>query len=172
MKLFNRVFLPLSLVFILSACSYSNSEPVPATSEVVMPNDNTSVTPPSASEAARQAIAPLPPPADSVIVIQGVFDAAGTTLLKLEPVRRHAWRSGPMPTQQEGIFVVTVTYVTGDSVSVPFDALIADDSDPGVTQHGFFQVTIPISGKMASIRITDAKGETTFARIEGAEILQ
>lgn len=109
-------------------------------------------------------------PSEGVVVIQGIFDPAGKNLLELKPLRRYSWRSGPTPNQREGRFVVRVTYVTGKVTTVPFDALVADDSDPGVISHGFFEVVVPVSGEIASIRITDASGEITFALIDGSEI--
>jgi len=66
---------------------------------------------------------------------------------------------------------VEIIYVSGEVITVPFDALVAGDSSPGITQHGFFEVTVPVSGKIASILITDATRRTIFARIDGSEIL-
>jgi hypothetical protein len=107
-------------------------------------------------------------PSEGVVVIQGIFDPAGDRLIELQPVRRFSWRSGPTPNQQAGRFMVEVMYVTGQSVTVPFDALVADDS--GRTSHGFFEVVVPVHGEIASIRITDASRQRTFARIDGSEI--
>jgi hypothetical protein len=107
-------------------------------------------------------------PSEGVVVIQGIFDPAGDRLIELQPVRRFSWRSGPTPNQQAGRFMVEVMYVTGQSVTVPFDALVADDS--GRTSHGFFEVVVPVHGQIASIRITDASRQRTFARIDGSEI--
>jgi hypothetical protein len=104
-----------------------------------------------------------------VVVIQGIFDAAGQKLLDLKPVRRYSYNSKPIPDQPQGQYKVTVTYTTGAPTIVPFDALVADDA--GHTAHGFFEVTVPLSGEIAAIRITDASGQTVFATIEASEII-
>jgi hypothetical protein len=107
---------------------------------------------------------------EGVVVIQGIFDSAGERLLELKPVRYYSWHSRhPTPYQQKGCFIVEITYVSGEVTTVPFDALVADDSSPGITEHGFFEVIIPVSGKIASILITDETRRTIFARIDGSK---
>lgn len=106
----------------------------------------------------------------SVIVIHGIFDPAGEELLELKPVRQYTYHSGPIPNQPAGRFVVKIIYVTGDKTTVPFDALVADDA--GRTQHGFFEVVVPVIGEIETILVSDASGEKTFARIVGSEILR
>ena len=109
---------------------------------------------------------------EGVVVIQGIFDSAGEKLLELKPVRYYSLHSShPIPHQQKGHFTVEIIYVSGEVITVPFDALVAGDSSPGITEHGFFEVTVPVSGKIASILITDATRRTIFARIDGSEIL-
>jgi hypothetical protein len=106
-----------------------------------------------------------------VVVIQGLFDSAGEKLLQLKPVRCYSWHSKqPTPYEQKGRFIVEITYASGEVTTVSFDALVADDSSPGITKHGFFEVTVPVSGKIASILITDRIRRTIFARIDGSEI--
>jgi hypothetical protein len=107
---------------------------------------------------------------DGVVVIQGIFDAAGEKLLKLKPVHRYAYRSRTIPDQKEGRFAVKLTFISGTVMTVPFDALVADDV--GRTAHGFFEVVIPVSGGIASICITDMSGQKTFACIDGTKVLQ
>jgi hypothetical protein len=107
--------------------------------------------------------------ADGVIVIQGIFDPTGEKLLRLNPVRRYSYRAGQTPQQQVGRFAVIVSYTDGKVTRVPFDALVADDS--GVTTHGFFEVVIPVCGKIATIRIIDSGGQKTFAQVAGSQIL-
>lgn len=108
-------------------------------------------------------------PENGVIVIQGIFDPTGERLLELKPARRYSYVSGPIPNQPSGHYLVKVIYVAGDVTSVWFDALVADDA--GRTQHGFFEVTVPLSGKIDYILITDATGVRIFARINASEII-
>jgi len=105
---------------------------------------------------------------DGVIIVSGIFDHAGETLLSLKPVRRHAWRAGTLPDQKAGRFQVRVKYAGGEEQIVPFDALVADDA--GRTRHGFFEVTIPVSGELESVSITDSSGRKQFAVIQASEI--
>lgn len=64
-----------------------------------------------------------------------------------------------------------ITYVSGEMTTVPFNALVADDSSPGITEHGFFEVIVPVSGKIASILVTDETRRTIFAHIDGSKVL-
>lgn len=111
-------------------------------------------------------------PIEGVVVIQGIFDSAGEKLLELKPVRYYSWRSSrPTPHQQQGRFIVEFTYASGKVTIVPFDALVADDSSPGMIRHGFFEVIVSVSSKIASILVTDANRRTVFARVKGSEVL-
>jgi len=103
-----------------------------------------------------------------VVVVSGIFDPAGENLISLKPTRRYKYRSRTMPEQAQGRFRIKVEYTNGEATIVPFDALVADDA--GGTRHGFFEVTIPITGEIASIRITDASGRKQFAFIKASEI--
>jgi hypothetical protein len=136
----------------------------------VMKSVSEAVQPPGATSGVTSSSSTSNAPNEGVVVIHGIFDAAGEKLLKLEPVHRYAYRSRTTPDQQEGRFAVRVTFVSGNVTTVPFDALIADDA--GRIAHGFFEVIIPVSGGIASIRITDASGGKTFARVDGLQILQ
>src|SRR5215470_13005561 len=60
---------------------------------------------PAADECGQQA--------DGVVVIQGIFDPPGETLLRLNPVRRYSYRAALSPRQREGRFAVVVSYATG-----------------------------------------------------------
>ena len=103
-----------------------------------------------------------------VVVVSGIFDHAGEKLLSLKPTRRYKSNSKTIPEQAQGRFRVKVEYTNGEATIVPFDALVSDDS--GRTWHGFFEVTIPITGEIALIRITDASGRKEFAVIKASEI--
>lgn len=105
-----------------------------------------------------------------VLVIQGIFDPSGMKLLELKPVRRVFQVYGPGSIPARGVFMVRIALVNGETNNVPFDAFVADDSPGGATVHGFFEVTIPVSGEIAAIRLTDAADRITFARIAGEEI--
>jgi hypothetical protein len=136
----------------------------------VMKSVSDAVQPPRATCGVTSSASTSDAPNEGVVVIHGIFDAAGEKLLKLEPVRRYAYQSRTNPDQREGRFAVRVTFVSGDVTTVPFDALVADDA--GRTARGFFEVIIPVSDGIASIRITDASGGKTFAVVEGRQILQ
>jgi len=105
-----------------------------------------------------------------VIVIQGIFDPAGEKLLELKPVHRYSYHSGPIPDQRKGRFAVRVAFASGRITTVPFDALVADDA--GRMAHGFFEVTVPVSGEVTSICVTDESGSKTFACVSGAKDLR
>jgi len=106
----------------------------------------------------------------SVLIIQGVFDPPGEKLLRLSPVRRHAWRSGPLPNQRSGRFAVHVEFTSGRILTVPFDALVAADAETGDARHGFFEVIIPVTAPVERIRIADAGGQRIYAVIEKRDI--
>ena len=103
-----------------------------------------------------------------VVVVSGIFDRAGENLISLKPTRRYKYRSRTIPEQAQGRFRVKVEYTDGEATVVPFDALVADDA--GRTWHGFFEVTVPLKGEVALIRITDARGGKQFALIKASEI--
>ena len=104
-----------------------------------------------------------------VVLVRGIFDADGRELLQLEPmvtVPGDAQR----PAVAEGMYFVEVTYADGTVSRVPFDALIEDDSDPGRVLHGYFEVSAPLAGEIASVRIVDGRGGRLFAEVPAAEI--
>jgi hypothetical protein len=113
---------------------------------------------------------PTDNPSDGVVVVQGIFDAAGERLLQLKPIHRYSYHSVPTPNQPQGRFAVIVTNASGRVTRVRFDALVSDDGSPGGTRHGFFEVVVPVQGKIASVCITDADRRKTFACVEGSEI--
>jgi hypothetical protein len=104
-----------------------------------------------------------------VVVIQGIFDPKGENLLELKPVHRYAYSSPPIPSQPTGRFLVKVFFTNEEVTMVPFEALVADDA--GRTQHGFFEVTVPLRGEIDHILITDAMGAKIFARVDASEII-
>lgn len=105
-----------------------------------------------------------------VLVIQGTFDAKGEKLLELKPVRLYPRQTAATLSQQQGLYLVKVVFETAQVTTVPFDALIADDA--GHTVHGFFEVEVPVRSNPDYILITDARGERTFARVNGSDILR
>ena len=91
---------------------------------------------------------------NTVIIVQGIFNANGDSLLKIKPLLRKAWHlKTPLPNQQKGVYEVVVNYKNGSSQAVPFDAMVADDSPGGKTVHGFFEVDIPVNGPIHLIQI-------------------
>lgn len=108
-----------------------------------------------------------PGPNEGVAVIQGIIDPLGEQLVELKSVRYYATRSSPLATQQNsGRFRAEVASAMGEVTTVSYDALVADDSFPGITQHGLFEVTVPVNDKIASIFISDATRSKVFARID------
>jgi hypothetical protein len=112
----------------------------------------------------------------NVLVIQGIFDPAGRRLLRLKPVFRYPWASQPtrpliQKEQQPLPFAVEVRGETGQVARVPFDARVADDPSRGPEHEvfGFFEVMVPFTGQVRSVRITDRTGKMTFGAIERSQ---
>lgn len=104
-----------------------------------------------------------------VLVTGGTFDPAGITLLRLDPVRCYARRSGPVPNQTQGAYMVETTFADGTKTRTFFDALVADDA--GRTRHGFFEVVQPVDGAVAQVRVATSDGSRVFAEIAAADIV-
>jgi hypothetical protein len=109
-------------------------------------------------------------PGQGTLVVQGIFDPTGERLLKLEPIRLYQYQSKTIPDQADGLYMLHIEYLDGSSTVVAFDALVADDSNPGRQQHGFFEVTVPLRGEVASVTITDKDGKRVYASVPGSEI--
>jgi hypothetical protein len=105
-----------------------------------------------------------------VIVIQGIFDPKGENLLELQPIRQYRRLYSPTSYRPVGYFAVIVVYADKSRMSFPFDALISSDA-PNGTQHGFFEVEIPVSGTIDVVLITDDTQQTMFAEIQGTDII-
>jgi hypothetical protein len=139
-----RYLLTLPLLFLIAACAPSGG-PTP------------SLTDPSEG------------PTMSVVVVSGVFDPSGDRLIELRPPQRHVRPTGPLPASSAGRFEVTVNYLTRESRSFGFDALVADDS--GASQHGFFEVTVPEDGPIETITIKNTMSGQTLASMKGSDIV-
>ncbi len=167
MKL-SESLLVLALLCSLSSCSGIVQPPTPQTGATPLtepaPTEMAVDTPGAESSTDHPAL-----PESGVIVLRGSFDPSGETLLEFGPARWYAYQSEPIPNQPAGRFLAVVTYASGEVTTVPFDALISDDA--GRTYHGFFEITIPVSGTIASLEITDASGGKVFAHVAGSEIL-
>jgi hypothetical protein len=116
-----------------------------------------------------------------VLVIQGIFDAAGTQLMLLKPAFQFPWLSQPtripLPPPPEGPsiqqvpegrapFAVEVTDVNENQILVPFDARQHDDGGgPGRTTFGAFSVMVALAAPGDSVRIMDIAGQTEFGRL-------
>ena len=160
MKIIAIMVLLMAMVTI-STCNTFRSITVTSTIDVtVVESTSKTMQPPSGT--ATQANM-------GVVVIQGIFDPEGENLLDLKPVHRYAYSSPALPSQPTGRFLVKVFFTNGEVTIVPFDALVADDA--GRTQHGFFEVTVPVRSEIDYILITDAMGVKMFARIEASEII-
>ncbi|MCI0560261.1 MAG: hypothetical protein MN733_17380 [Nitrososphaera sp.] len=106
---------------------------------------------------------------ERILVIQGIFNPEGDSLLYLEPVFRFPWPSQPTSRRQGGRFAVAVTDETGNVTRTPFDALVADDAGP--ERHGFFEimVAVPSDREVVSLRITDAEGARVFGGFDRSQ---
>lgn len=101
-----------------------------------------------------------------VAVIHGIFDETGTRLIELRPVFRFPWRSQPTPTDAGGPFQAELRTTTGRTISVPFNAVVGDDEEPGEhTRKGFFEVMVPVSGELSRLRILSRDGVRTFGEL-------
>lgn len=103
---------------------------------------------------------------ERVAVIQGIFDAKGERLLRLEPVFRFPWPSEPV-VQQTGIYLAEVRDNAGNVTTVRFDARLTEDSGRQEEIRGFFEVMVPVSPnvEVASVRITDSAGRRVFGEL-------
>ncbi len=104
-----------------------------------------------------------------VLVIDGIFNPAGTALTRLDPIHCYARESLPVPNQPQGMYMVETTYADGRRALLFFDAIVVDDAGPA--QHGFFEVVQPVDGAIARVRIATSDGATTFAEIAGTAII-
>lgn len=169
------LFLTLLAILTLAiSCGKSAPKKMPQAPERAR-SPVTNEIPPAEMNSAQQTVTPTPgattmetTASKGVVVVSGVFDHAGENLISLKPTRRYSYRSRTIPEQSQGRFLVKVEYSNGDETIVPFDALVADDA--GRTWHGFFEVTVPLKGEIASIRITDSSGRKQFALIKASEI--
>jgi hypothetical protein len=164
------ILMMLISLFSLMACVPNAEVASPQATEQQATPFLTETPAPSLSPTEGASVSSTGQKAQGVVVIQGTFDPSGQTLLELKPVHQYSYQSEPIPNQKQGQYIITVTYVTGDSTVIPFDALIADDA--GHTVHGFFEVTVPITGEIKSISITDAANAKTFVVIDGAQVLR
>ncbi len=170
MKILRNLVLLLTLAATSSACSGSSPTSGSPTRESIMTNPESNTTTPSIFTPKPTPQGSSPVPGRGVVVIQGIFDPSGEKLLELKPVRLYPRQSTQVLLGQQGLYVVKVTYTTGEVSTIPFDAFVADDA--GRTVHGFFEVNVPVNGQIDFILITNASGDKTFARISASEILQ
>ena len=102
-----------------------------------------------------------PGPNEGVAVIQGIIDPLGEQLVELKSVRYYATRSSPLATQQNsGRFRAEVASAMGEVTTVSYDALVADYSFPGITQHGLF-----VSNKFLSLQYTACRCRLISVRV-------
>jgi hypothetical protein len=111
-------------------------------------------------------------PSERVLVIQGIFNPQGDSLVSLEPVFSFPWLSQATPLRQTGVFAVEVTDEAGNVTRARFDALVADDSgEEGEVRHGFFEImlAVPSNREVVSLRITDAEGARVFGGFDRSQ---
>lgn len=114
----------------------------PPPSEPVIPPDPT-----AAAADARQAL-----------LVRGIFDPTGAEMVRLDPAAVVPGPAREPVSGTRGLFVLEVTFADGSVTRVPFDALIADDSGSGTTEHGFFEVSAPVDGEIVDARVLRADG--------------
>ena len=108
-------------------------------------------------------------PDSGVVVVQGIFNALGDTLLRLGPVHRYPNGSTASSQSSQNAYRLHVRWRGGNETIVAFDALVADDA--GAAQHGFFSVAVQDHGPIDFIRITDRLSRQTFGRMDGRAIV-
>lgn len=100
-----------------------------------------------------------------VLIVHGTLDPEGRRLVDLKPPRTRC-RPGPVVVAGSGEYELVVRYRSGEEASFPFDALIADDSPGSTTQHGFFEVAVPLRPGASSVVIRDRDG-SVLGRLQG-----
>lgn len=113
--------------------------------------------------------------AERVAVIQGVFNAEGTELIRFEPVFRYPWPSQPSFSQQSGPYTAVVTDATGASTKTAFNPLLGDDGEKGLEVFGFFEVMVGVNpqSEIASVAILNKDGkELTSVKRSAAPTIQ
>ena len=112
-------------------------------------------------------------PAEWTLVLSGIFDSAGTSLVKIsKPIVYHRPLEYPTPNQVKGKFKAIVFYSSADSLVVHFDALVAGDKPVQGSQHGFFELQIPLKDRnISSIHIIASHPEKQFAHFTRNDII-
>jgi hypothetical protein len=99
----------------------------------------------------------------NVLVVQGILDPSGRRLIQLKPVFRYPWRSQPAQTPKRGLYEVVVQSAAGQTIRAPFDGGVHDDSRAAADERGFFEVMVPLTGQVTSVRIADRERKTSLA---------
>lgn len=110
---------------------------------------------------------------EKTLVIQGTFDSAGTRLLNIrQPVVYNRKLLRPTPDQPNGKFEANVQYASGDSVRIPFDALVAGDRQGQEAMHGFFELQIPVKEEpIQQVKIVETRSQKKLALFRKEDIL-
>lgn len=107
-------------------------------------------------------------------MVKGSFEPSDTILNHLSPVFRYPWLSQPTSRSRAystaAPFAAEVVLADGSLVRVPFDARPGDDSAKSTGEFGAFTVTIPVSGEVKTLRITDAAGVIEYGRRDRSEV--
>ena len=106
----------------------------------------------------------------NTLVIQGVFNKSGDSLLELKKVVLYNRKlSRATPSITGGRYRAVVHYQNKKEAVVQFNALVSDDSGRKAV-HGFFELQIPVHEGITSVRIFQVKPEKLFAEIKPESI--
>src|SRR6185436_17071123 len=88
------------------------------------------------------------------LVIRGIFNASGDSLLKIEPLKKmSAQQKIIFPVAENKFFEVRIHYPNGDADSIFFDALVASDAEGQSPVHGFFELFVEVKSRPEKIEI-------------------
>ncbi|MDQ3698219.1 MAG: hypothetical protein M3373_09365 [Gemmatimonadota bacterium] len=110
--------------------------------------------------------------AERSLQVRGQFEADGSALRRVHPLRIVARKASLQHRSAEGMFRLSVVYMDGSDDAVRFDAYIADDSDPGRREFGSFTVelALPESATLKKVTLTDAAGRREFVSWTGTQL--
>lgn len=104
-----------------------------------------------------------------VLVIHGILDPTGNTLVSLPPAFRYTWLSQASPERLEGRYVAEVVDDRGEGYRVRFDALVSGSSQQdGGFRRGFFElaVEVPADREVDLVRIIDTHNMTDLGSLK------
>lgn len=98
------------------------------------------------------------------LVIRGILNAGGDSLLKMEPLQKIATQQKiAFPAAENKFFEARVHYIKGDTDRIFFDALVASDAEGQLPVHGFFELYVRVKERPEKIEIINSKnGKVIF----------